>query len=121
MTEKKAIKQGLNLTGCYSRSKEIAKAKAARIRSMGFHAVVATVPDSPLSRGPKGVGYSVYAEDKYFVNKELIRRTEQLAEIPFRKEAAKLQYQEQLAKIEGEYSKILKRIEELNTMLNEKN
>lgn len=74
MTEKQANVQGLSFTGLYVRrhDHEKAKAEAKSIRDQGFRAVVCPVPDSKYSRGPRGGGYSVYADVAYFTNRRLL-------------------------------------------------
>lgn len=81
MTEQSARTQGLRFTGTYERSYDHLKVKheAARIRKLGFRAVVCRVPDDKLSRGPRGVGHSVYAEQAYFDRREydlLVQQTD---------------------------------------------
>lgn len=60
MTEQQARTNGFTRTGHYSRNKDKMKEKAAQIRKQGNKAVVATLPDSPLSRGIVGRGYGVF-------------------------------------------------------------
>ncbi len=60
MNEKQAVQKGYVFTGAYSHDKEEMKARAAAERAKGNKACVMDVPASPLSRGSRGMGYSVY-------------------------------------------------------------
>jgi hypothetical protein len=71
MREQQAEKEGLHFTGSYSHNKEEQKADAEKLRKQGYRAIVCNVPSNPLSRGNNGMGYSVYAEKKYFNDKRL--------------------------------------------------
>jgi hypothetical protein len=70
MNERQANEKGYSYTGIYARYKNEVQVRLDKIRSNGYRAVMVTVPDSPYSRGVIGVGYSVYAERKYFTDKE---------------------------------------------------
>lgn len=62
MNERAAREAGYEFTGIYVRSfeHEEAKSRAKKLREEGNKAIVVKVPDSPLSRGGRGHGYSVY-------------------------------------------------------------
>jgi hypothetical protein len=86
MNAKGAREKGYSFTGIYERSMDPVKVRAAELRKQGFKCVVVTEPDSKLSRGPKGVGYSVYAEQKYFVVKDLKTQKNKLEGIKLERE-----------------------------------
>ena len=68
MNERMAESQGLQFTGIYKRDKEEVKQRIAEERAKRPKAriILVTVPDSPLSRGGRGTGYSAYADSVYF-------------------------------------------------------
>lgn len=66
MNKKQAVAKGYRFTGHYSHDKEEQKQNALEIRKSGVKAIVVNIPTNPLSRGNHGMGYSVYAEQKYF-------------------------------------------------------
>ncbi len=97
MNEQQTRKQGLRFTGCYVRSYDHDKAKteAKQIRDLGFRAVVVMKPDSKLSRGPRGVGYSVFADRAYFDHLE-IKLLEQRTDLSV--------YQDKVRKIQSRHA-----------------
>ena len=60
--ERQLMEDGYSFTGIYERNKGAAKNRALQKQRDGYYAVVVTIPDSPLSRGTVGKGYSVYAK-----------------------------------------------------------
>lgn len=84
MTKTAAQSKGLVFTGAYERSKEKLRTELQKLKSKGYKAYLVTVPDSPLSRGCVGVGYSIYAEPKYSLDQtaaEMKKRIERHPEI----------------------------------------
>ena len=68
MNEAEAMEAGYVFHGAYSRNKEEIKTRAKELKALGNKAIVVRVPDSKYSRGPRGVGYSVYwieSEENY--------------------------------------------------------
>jgi len=76
MNKKQAEERGYRYTGIYSRSKEEIKGRAEGIRKEEYKAITVTVPDSKYSRGGVGVGYSVYVEERYVIDKQKIKDIE---------------------------------------------
>jgi hypothetical protein len=66
MKETHAEQKGFQFTGIYGRNKEEIKLKLNKIIRDGYQAMLCIVPDSLLSRGAVGVGFSIFAEPKYF-------------------------------------------------------
>ena len=99
MNEEQARREGLGFTGHYSHNKDEQKAHAKEIRDQGFRAIVVNVPTSKLSRGYRGMGYSVYAEQKYFDSRRKDVIEGWLEMIPERKCRAQEEYEEKLAEI----------------------
>ena len=75
MNKKSAEAKGLDFTGHYDWDKNKIKLAAEAIRAEGYKAYVVNVPPSPLSRGHHGMGYSVYTEPKYRLDR--IAKTQQ--------------------------------------------
>lgn len=90
MTELQARREGLSFTGIYNSAYkfEKVKEKAKAIRAKGFRAVTCSVTANKYSRSQRSgiVGYSVYAEEAYF----LVESIESLKE-KVQGQAAKLQ------------------------------
>jgi hypothetical protein len=114
MNEKKAIEEGYNFTGSYSHDKEEMKSKAKEIRNEGFAAVVVT---SLLSRGSHGMGYSVFAERKYFYNRNLIENKKTLERIPERIQAAKELFDRTMKEIDNDKEALTIKIQQLQAEL----
>jgi predicted RNA-binding protein YlxR (DUF448 family) len=113
MTEKQAEKNGYNFTGSYSHDKEEQKNEAKKIREQGFKACVVNNPPSRYSRSHRGMGYSVYAEKKYFdekVKKELLKR---ISFVENRKKQAYDEYLKKLEDIEKEAKEMKIKLENL--------
>ena len=113
MTENQAMQKGYNFTGNYERDKETIKEIATEYKKKGYKVVVCTVPDSKLSRGPKGTGYSIYAEPKYFTDREKERLQKLLSHIDSRKQSALEEYNRKITEIENEKEKMEERLKEL--------
>lgn len=60
MNERQAVQAGYSFTGAYSHNREEMKNRAKEERAKGNKAVVVNTPPNPLSRGHRGMGYSVY-------------------------------------------------------------
>ena len=65
MTKEQATQKGLIFTGHYGRNKAEVQMECDKIQKQGYKVSIVTVPDSPLSRGYVGKGWSLYAEVKY--------------------------------------------------------
>jgi len=113
MTKLQAIQQGLSFTGSYSHDKEEQKFNAGEIRKQGYRAVVVNVPPDKLSRGHHGMGYSVYAEKRYFDDKEKIRLQMELNHIPVEKETALNAYKKALQDINAKELEIKEKLKSL--------
>ena len=96
MDEKQAIEKGLGFTGYYSHSKEDMKEEALNYRKRGYKAVVVNVPDARYSRGPRGMGYSVYIEKKYFKDERAKNMKREISRIPLKRKTAKEEYDKNL-------------------------
>jgi predicted xylose isomerase-like sugar epimerase len=118
MKKLEAIKAGYQFTGMYKRDKEEVQAEVRELKKQGYKAVVVTEPDSPLSRGPKGTGYSVFAEQKYLRVKELQDNEKRMSYIGERKRMALDEYQRTLREIEDDEQQIREEIERLRNLLN---
>jgi len=100
MNKQRAEQEGYQFTGDYSHDRDEMKANAKKIREeTGYSAIVVNTPPSPLSRGSHGMGYSVYAEKKYFLKKSLDNYRQRLSVIPDKMSGAEKEYQEALSKI----------------------
>jgi len=113
MREKQAEQKGYSFIGDYGRDKEKIKERAKEYKAKGYKVVVCDVPDSPLSRGGRGTGYSIYAEQKYFVDQEIERLQKLLSHIDSRKQDALNEYNKKIAEIENEKEKMEERLKEL--------
>jgi hypothetical protein len=82
LTEKTAKQRGYTWTAIYGRRLQEIQDRCDKIKEQGFKAIVVRVPDNPLSRGPIGEGYSVYAEPLYNMTKTLKEYEERLARFP---------------------------------------
>lgn len=102
MNNRTAIEKGYRFTGFYERDKEELKAKKeTHFTSLGYKAVIVLVPDSPYSRSASiSVGYSIYAEQKYFDDERRINLQKRLQNIPRQKEEAKKDYEKIINMIE---------------------
>lgn len=105
MNEKRAQQEGLSFTGIYVRSYESDKAKerAKEIRKQGYKAVMVQVDG----------GVSVYAEEKYFIDKQMREIKKRLAAVDRQKEYAKEKYEQELQKIEDNRLRMEKMLAEL--------
>ena len=111
MTEQIARQNGYSFTGHYKRSKDEVQPRLQELKKKGYKAVICTVPDSPLSRGTIGRGYSIFAEERYFVDQQIEDTKKKLDAIDSRKQGALRRYNEEIAKIDNEQ-------EELKELLN---
>ncbi len=116
MNEQQAKDRGYSSTGIYGRSKDEVAQRLSDLVEMGYKAVITTVPDSPYSRGTVSTGYSVYAERKYFTDREIASFTTGLSHIDGMKENALEKYREALADIESDKARMEQRLEELNKL-----
>ncbi len=99
MNEKQASIKGYAFTGSYGHDKEIILEKAKEIRKNGFRAVVVNTPPNPLSRGSYGMGYSVYADRRYFKNERLLEVVKTLQSMPNRYKDLEKEYDENRIKL----------------------
>ena len=116
MTEKQARDKGYIFTGIYERDKEEVKSRKKDLEFENYRTVLVVVPDSKYSRGPKGTGYSLYVETKYFTDARIKDLFFQLEEIQDRKEEAKVEHQEKLRKIEQDAVDYREELEKLMTI-----
>ena len=115
MREKQAEQKGYRFTGSYERDKDTIKERAKEYKKEGYKIIICEVLDSPLSRGPRGTGYSVYAEPKYFIDKEIQEINRKLSQIDNRKQDALDEYNKKLAEIDKEKEEMEERLKELIT------
>lgn len=104
ISHKTARSRNLNPTGRYSRKLEEAKAWCAKLETLypkaRFYIVV--VPDNPLSRGPVGKGYSIYASSEYLSYEKLDSATRRIASIPGQLQLLKEHYEAEVAALQRE-------------------
>jgi hypothetical protein len=113
MNEKQAKERGYHFTGNYERRKEDLNSELEKLRSEGFKAVMVIVPDSPYSRGIVGVGYSIYAEKKYFDTREKVELMTRLGYVDREKARALAEYQKTVSEIETKAKRDADRLREL--------
>jgi hypothetical protein len=116
MTKETALAKGLEFTGVYERNSGKVKKELEEIRKQGYKAYFVTVPDSPLSRGGVGVGYSVYAEPRYRADRNAETVVETVAKYDEHLQYLKSQYEKQVAdaeKAQSERLEYLKRYREM--------
>ena len=113
MNEKQAIAKGYHFTGNFSHDKEEQKKNALDIRVLGFGAMVINCPPDPLSRGHHGMGYSVYAEQKYFDHVRLCDLTACIARIPAYKAELKSNYERAIKELDDRETKCMEEINKL--------
>lgn len=116
MKESDARKMGYRFTGNYGRDREEVKKDLKEYKSKGYKAVLCTVPDSPLSRGYRGTGYSIYAEPKYFIDKEIKDIKCRLGNIENRKQYETDKYNEKIAEIDNQKQMMETRLKELSKL-----
>lgn len=112
MREKQAEEKGYRYTGSYERSKEKIKEELKEYKEQGYKAVIVEVPDSKLSRGYGGMGYSIYAEQKYFIDREVKDINSRLSNIDSRKQNALDEYNKRIAEIENDKINLEARLKE---------
>jgi len=115
MKEKQAEEKDYRFTGHYERNKDSIKENAKEYKKKGYKVVICEVPDSKLSRGGGGMGYSIYAEQKYFIDEEVKKLNSDLAYTNFRKQIALDEYNRVILEIESDKSRIEERLKELTT------
>lgn len=113
MREKQAEQKGYMFTGSYERDKEIIKERAKEYKQKGYKVIICDVPDSKYSRGPRSMGYSIYAEPKYFIDEEIKRINRSLSLVDSEKQEALDEYNKKIAKIDKEKEEMEKRLKEL--------
>lgn len=114
MYRKQAEEKGYSSTGYYNRIKErLQEDLNNNFKSKGYKAIIVTIPDSKLSRGPIGTGYSIFAEEKYFTDREKEDLINKLNRIPGEKEYYFQEYQKEIRKIEEEETRIKERLQKL--------
>jgi hypothetical protein len=112
MNEVQARQEGLSFTGHYSQDKDEVKANAKKIRDAGFNARVVNMPTSKLSRGSHSMGYSVYADKRYFAQQTIDDCNRYLNCIESRKQHLKEQYEKDLAQIDTDKATHMARLTE---------
>jgi len=113
MNERQARDKGYIFTGAYKRSREELAPRVAELKTAGYKAVIVTVPDSPLSRGGVGTGYSIYAEQRYFKDLEREEVLRRLRAIPARTRRAMEEYKKDITEIGEEEARLKARLKEL--------
>jgi len=113
MTEKQAVDKGYRNTGIYGRYKGEIKARKHDNEFADYRTVLVVKPDSKYSRGIVGEGYSIYVEAKYFADARIKDLFKKLEEIQGRKEGAKIEYQDNLRKIDHDAVKYREELEKL--------
>jgi hypothetical protein len=118
MNEKQATEKGYRYTGIYSRDiEEVKNTRDVRFRDKGYKAVLVTKKDSAYSRGPRGVGYSIYAEEKYFVDLKKQMLKTRLLTIPAELVSLQAEFEQAQKKLYAEAENLqteLKALEEKN-------
>lgn len=99
MNEQQAREKGLTYTGYYERSKDALQGKLDEFHRLKYKAAIITVPDNPLSRGVIGVGYSIYVEKRYRVDREIVVIKKLLQDIPDNLKQARIKYDVEVAEI----------------------
>ena len=102
MREKQAEEKGYRFTGSYGRDKDEIKERAKEYKAKGYKVVVVDEPDSKLSRGGGGMGYSVFAERKYFIDQEVIKLEKILSSVELLKQNALDEYNQKLSAIDNQ-------------------
>jgi hypothetical protein len=113
MTEKQAMEKGFQFTGNYERWKEKLVDKLNELKKDGYKCTIVTVPDSQYSRGPRGCGYSIYAERKYYVDERRRELQDSLNRIESRKARAWEKYAQTLSEIENDKLELEEELEKL--------
>jgi len=118
MNENQAMEQGYSFTGCYQRSKKELVKRYNEFKSQGYKAVIVSDHASGYEKTAgirKGMvlGYSIYAEKRYFVDREIKELTNRLEAIPGRRENTLKKYQKELDEINNDELKIVKQLIEL--------
>jgi len=116
MKIKEAEEKGYSFTGSYERSRERLTEAIKEIKRKGYKCSIVTEPDSKLSRGSIGTGYSIYAEEKYFTDEEINDLNERLSNIEARKIKALKVYEEKVKEIDEEEEAMKSRLQELKTV-----
>jgi len=102
MKEKQALEKGYRFTGDYERNREEIKKQATEYKANGYKVVIVEEPDSKLSSGGCGIGYSIYAEQKYFIDQEIISLEKILSNVERLKQNALDEYNQKLSAIDNQ-------------------
>jgi len=118
MDESDARERGYSFTGIYSRWREDVAVGAEKIKKQGYKTAIIPSKASGYERSAgvgKGMvlGYSVYAERRYFTDKKRVELVERLKAIPAKKARAYEEYQKLIETIHLEAIDLQKRIVEL--------
>jgi hypothetical protein len=114
MTRRQAEEKGYQFTGSYNWNSETQKTEAARIRQeFGCRACVVFIPSSPLSRGSKSGGYSVYADRTYFAKRRLAEVQKRQTTIPAQRQRLQDEFEQNVAKLEAEQERLAQEAEAL--------
>jgi hypothetical protein len=121
MNKRQAQQEGLHFTGVYTRLKEETKARIVqdRLKYPKSRIVMVIEPDSPLSRGSRGEGYSAYADSVYSAYQLLEENTKQCDQHGIVLELLKDQYEKKVEEQIVKHSIHLTKITEANVVLAE--
>jgi hypothetical protein len=110
MNEKQAMEKGYGFTGAYSHDKDEMKTRLEEYKKVGYKGAVVSIPPNPLSRGHHGMGYSVYIEERYFLDEREEKIKNSLKGIDGRKKRALEKYHEALKEIEQDKDSLEKNL-----------
>jgi len=113
MNEQQARNKGYSFTGHYQRTKETIMNNLNQLRDTGYKAVIVTEPDSKYSRGTRGKGYALYAEQKYFADQRRAELTTKLGSFSKRREHTLSEYNQHLKEINDEEKRTTDELKEL--------
>jgi len=99
MNERIAIERGYSFTGHYEFLKDNLKSPLEKIRKQGYKAVVVTNSSYEFRGAVRHGGYSIYADQRYFTDRQKAEATSRLSRIQSRRILALKNYHEELAKI----------------------
>lgn len=92
MIKQIAEKKGLIFAGHYSYNKEEVIIEKNKYECKGYKAYVVNEPYDLFSRVHKGMGYSVYVEKKYFVDRRIKDIERYISRMPLKRKNAKEEY-----------------------------
>lgn len=112
MNEQHAKAKGYIYTGIYGRNRTEIKERFDKEFKGKYQAMICDVPDSPLSRGGVGKGYSICAEIKYHDDCEAERLRKHINAFPAHLEYLKNEYELKVAAANKENNQRLEWIKE---------